>query len=720
MEPASGTADYVGSEACGKCHEAEHHDWLGSHHEQAMQVANRSTVRGDFEGAIARYFSETVRFERRSEEFFVTALDADGNEREFPVRYTFGAVPLQQYLVETEPGRLQAFPFAWDTRDKREGGQRWFHLQPEEYIAPGHPLHWTGSEFNWNNGCADCHSTRLRKGYDRKTRRYATSFEEVSVGCEACHGPGSQHVAAVKEGREQEAGFFSRALPGQGTRVWKLEPGRDIAVLAFHAPSDELTTCAPCHSRRADLGDDALDFHDRYRLAALDELLYFDDGQIKDEVYVFGSFLQSKMYAAGVVCSDCHEPHTGTLRAEDNALCTRCHKASVYDRTSHTLHASGALGSLCTECHMPKRTYMVIDDRGDHRFEVPRPALSARIGAPDPCTTCHSDKSPAWAERQIGRRFASRSDHPFAEALHAARSQSPGAEPLLIELVANGTAPALARASALLELRTLRSRALPALLMRASTDPSPIVRRSVAVAARALPNDLRPALTTALLSDPVRSVRIEAAATLLEIDRRAWKSSDRRAFELAAAEYEAARSFGSDRGDGLVDLAHLAFVDRNPTKAEAILREALAVDPTFTAAHVNLADLYRELGRQEDSEEVLREALDVAADRATIEHALGLALVRLQRHDEALGHLRRAHTLRPEAVRFGYVLAIATFDRGRTSESLAVLRALHERYPANVEVLMLLSTYSGELGRDRDAARFAAKLTALGVSPPPL
>ncbi|MEM9728694.1 MAG: tetratricopeptide repeat protein, partial [Myxococcota bacterium] len=683
---------YVGTETCATCHGEAHDEWLGSHHELAMQEATPETVLGDFGNIETRYFSERARFSRRDDSFFVSALGADGQPAEFPVRYTFGAVPLQQYLVETEPGRLQAFPFAWDTRDRNEGGQRWFHLQPDEYIEPGDPLHWTGIQFNWNNNCADCHSTRLIKNYDRATRRYDTTFEETNVGCEACHGPGSAHVEAAKDNALSTGSGFDLHLATPEDRHWEFVAGRDIAVLKVAGSTDEVTTCAPCHSRRADLGDAAHGFHNRYRLATLDERLYFDDGQIKDEVFVLGSFLQSKMHAAGVVCSDCHESHGTGLRAEGNALCTRCHKASVYDEPSHTMHAVGTEGSRCTDCHMPKRTYMVIDDRGDHRFDVPRPALSARIGSPDPCTACHTDKTAAWAERQIERRFDERSEHPFAEALHAARRQEPGAEALLVALVTNGTAPDLARATALLELRNMGSRALPALLMHATDDASPVVRRSAAVASRALPPEIRREVVVPLLSDGVLSVRVEAVASLLGAGSGSVRPADREAFQRAAAEYGATRAFVADRGEGLVDLANLAAVAGDVSRAETVLREALEVDPTFTAGHVNLADLYRGLGRQEESEKVLRQALSVAADRATVEHALGLALVRLDRHDEALVHLSRAYALRPEYERFGYVYAIAAFERGRTDESLRVLETLHRRYPANADFLQLLVT----------------------------
>ena len=681
-----------------------------------MQEVTPQTVLGDFEGVKLQYYQETFRFTREGDRFYIHALDADRKGKRFEVAYVFGIDPLQQYLVEVEPGRLQCFPVAWDTRPRGSGGQRWFHLQPDEYIEPGDPLHWTGPSYNWNHACADCHSTAVKKGYDRASRQFSTTYAEIDVGCEACHGPGSRHVeqAQSKDADLSEQSGLMRRLPSRAARTWSFVEREPIAALTASRPTDELQTCAPCHSRRSDLGGTGGGFHDRYRLAALDELLYFDDGQIDDEVYVYGSFLQSKMYAAGVVCSDCHDSHSNALHAEGNALCAQCHRAEVYDGPGHHFHDQGTRGSLCTDCHMPKRAYMVHDLRGDHRFGLPQPALGARIGAPDACTSCHRDKTSRWAERRIEAHFETRSPHPFADALHAARGQEADGERGLVELVAVGAAPAIVRATALLELRNLESPALPALLMRASTDSSPIVRRAVATAARALPARELVEITRPLLRDEARTVRVEAVAALLGTDARAWSSRDRAALKDATTEYLEAQAFNADRGEGLVDLAHVAMLAGDLRHAEENLHEALQVDPTFTPAYVNLADLHRSQHREEAAEAILRRGLERAADHSAIEFALGLSLVRLGRHDEALGHLERAYRLRPEVTRFGYVYAVAQFDLGRREAALRTLRKLHRRYPANRQALRLLADYNRRMGRAEVAERYAAKLEELG------
>jgi predicted CXXCH cytochrome family protein len=711
---AVGPPAYVGTSVCAGCHEAQHDKWLGSHHDLAMQRVMEESVLGDFDDANARYYDENVRFIRDDGAFLIEARGADGKRARFRVVYTFGVEPLQQYLVEVEPGKLQAFPFAWDTRPKEQGGQRWFHLQPDEHIKPGDALHWTGPSYNWNHACADCHSTALQKNYDRGTRTFSTEYFEIDVGCEACHGPGSRHVELAEADNPLPArGGFAKRFPTPSERAWIFEDGRSIASLST-GRSGEAEACAPCHSRRADLGGEVGHYDDRYRLAVLEELLYFDDGQIRDEVYVYGSFLQSKMHAAGVVCSDCHDAHSGELRAEGNALCTRCHKADVYDTPKHHFHEGAAEGSLCTDCHMPQRTYMVIDDRGDHRFGLPRPGLSARVGSPDPCTGCHQRENAEWADRHIDKHFDKRSTHAFAETLHAARSQRPEGEPGLVELLAVGRVPAIVRATALLELRNLGSPALPALLMRSAHDKSAIVRRSVANAARDLPPAERTEIVRPLLRDEARTVRVEAVATLLGSDARSWSKADQATLKKATTEYLAVRTFNADRGEGLVDLAHVAALAGDFQHAEANLRKALDVDPTFTAAYVNLADLFRSQQRDEDAETVLRRGLEVAADRAAVEFSLGLTLIRLQRYDDAMAHLRRAFEMRPEIVRFGYVYAVAQFDTGKQGAALRTLDQMHKRYPANRDVLQLLVGYNQQMGRESAAKTYASKLERLG------
>ncbi len=238
---ASGeTAQFVGSAACAACHQQEHAEWQGSQHAAAMQEANDKTVLGKFDGGTFSHGGVTSTFYKKDDKFWVTTDGPDGKLADFEIRYTFGISPLQQYLIELPKGRLQALGIAWDARPKDEGGQRWFSLFPDRKLASGDPLHWTGIDQNWNYQCAFCHSTNLKKNYDAATGIFQTTWSEISVGCEACHGPASHHMAwASKSGDWQrfdtpEKGFCHE--PGRAKRrgVVQREPCDGCSFRAAH------------------------------------------------------------------------------------------------------------------------------------------------------------------------------------------------------------------------------------------------------------------------------------------------------------------------------------------------------------------------------------------------------------------------------------------------------------------------------------------------------
>ncbi|HHH43504.1 MAG TPA: hypothetical protein ENK49_05140, partial [Gammaproteobacteria bacterium] len=199
----AGSAEFVGRPVCTACHTEQAVQWSGSNHDQAMQLATSHTVLGNFDNATFTNFGVTSSFFKKNGRFMVRTVGPDGKLKDYEIKYTFGVEPLQQYLVEFPGGRLQALSLAWDTRSKQQGGQRWFHLYPDENIAYDDELHWTRPSQNWNSMCAECHSTNLEKNYDPVTRTFATSWSEIDVSCEACHGPGSNHVrwAEHKSGR---------------------------------------------------------------------------------------------------------------------------------------------------------------------------------------------------------------------------------------------------------------------------------------------------------------------------------------------------------------------------------------------------------------------------------------------------------------------------------------------------------------------------------------
>ena len=385
----------------------------------------------------------------------------DGKPAEFEVKYTFGVAPLQQYLVEFPGGRLQAPTVAWDTERKR-----WFALYPNDRHAPDDPLHSTGRYQNWNLMCSECHSTDLRRNYDAKADTYDTKWAEVSVGCQACHGPGSAHVAWAKAAAGKDGNKDNKGLDAHTLGLVVDFRGNDSRY--------QVDACAPCHSRRQRLTDAELPgkpFLDNYHPALLREGLYYADGQQQDEVYVWGSFLQSRMYAQGVRCTDCHDPHGLGLKANGNALCAQCHQPAGnarfptlakkdYDTEAHHHHPPGSAGAQCANCHMPAKNYMVIDARPDHSFRVPRPDLTVKIGTPNACNGCHDRKTPQWAADAVAQWFGPnrRQEPVFGEVFAAARRGAPAALSGLDAIVADRAQPAIVRATALDLARRLRRR----------------------------------------------------------------------------------------------------------------------------------------------------------------------------------------------------------------------------------------------------------------------
>src|SRR4051812_10297965 len=526
LSEAGAPVSYVGAQACASCHEQQAKAWRGSQHELAMQHAGVKSVLGNFGNSKFTYAGTTSTFFKRDDKFFVNTDGPDGKLHEYEIKYTFGVTPLQQYLVEFPDGRLQALSIAWDTRSKEQGGQRWFHLYPGQAIKAGDRLHWTGIDQNWNYQCADCHSTNLRKNFDAAANIFKTTWSEINVACEACHGAGSGHVAWANKAsgwKQIENKGLAVTFDERRGITWDRKGNDSTASRSTpRITTREVETCAHCHARRGQSTDDYVAGHalaDSYLPALLEEGLFWPDGQMRDEVYNYASFLQSKMFAKGVSCCDCHEPHTQKLRAQGNALCTQCHQAEKFEAATHSHHAAGTLGAQCTACHMPTTTYMQIDPRHDHSMRIPRPDRSVSLGVPNACNQCHKERTADWAAAQIGHWVAQPAQgfQTFAEALHAGESTKAGARGLLMAVAEDQRQPAIARASAAALLSRYPGPLTIDTLRKALNDSDALVRTA---AVEALSGAERPVLAQSLprmLGDPVRSVRMAAARALASI-----------------------------------------------------------------------------------------------------------------------------------------------------------------------------------------------------------
>jgi tetratricopeptide (TPR) repeat protein len=720
---------HVGSDACRECHPAEYAAWRGSHHDLAMQPASADTVLGDFSDALFTHRGVASRFFRRDGGFWIETQGGDGQTHQYRVAYTFGVTPLQQYLIGFPDGRYQAFTVAWDTRPAAQGGQRWFHLYPDEDIPPGDELHWTAPAHNWNFACAECHSTRLRKNYDATTDTYRTRWSEIDVACEACHGPGGPHVEAAQTAAGGAAPYpadHALAVRLNGRGAWHLAPGQSRATLTRpSAGAAEIEVCGRCHSRRSQLSEDYIHgraLADTHRLQLLSQGYYYPDGQILDEVYVYGSFLQSRMHAAGVTCSDCHEPHSLRPRAEGNALCAACHAASTYDAPQHHHHPPDSSGARCVECHMPERTYMVVDPRRDHGMRIPRPDLSRELGVPDACTGCHRDKGNQWAEDALrgwfgADRYRGRQD--FARVLAQAREGAPAVDGSLARLATDVTAPAIVRATALQELTGAPGPGAGPALESGLADDSPLVRRAALEALAGRSAEQRLSMAAPLLRDPVRDVRLAAARLLLDLrPENLSESRLTQGLRQAFDEYLAAQRLNADRAEGWVNLAYFHFLQGEPSRAEQDYAEARRRNPRFVPIYVNQGDMYRALGRESDSERVLREGLAVAPEAATLHYALGLSLIRSGLPSDALLSLERAHRLAPREPRYGLVLGLALQSTGDTPGAVEVWESVVARHPNHLDTLRTLSKALYQSGQHQRALYHAQRAAALTEGSP--
>ena len=698
--------NHVGRKVCASCHPGEHSLWGGSHHDLAMLDVNDPASRAPFDGTEISSGGVLSRFVMKDERPVIEVEDSAG-QQSLPVRYFFGTSPCQQVLVDGAKGRLQSFPIAWATPEAK-GGARWYPLFPDEKTPPGDPLHWSGVLNNWNHMCAECHSTGMVKNYDLESDSFRTQWQELDVSCEACHGPGSNHVSwarsSKKEDGEKRTPLSQMGLTVQFQRdsaTWVRPEGEKVARRSIRRTHhDETETCARCHSRRTALVDGSVPgapLSETHLLSLLDATLYHPDGQILDEVYVHGSFLRSRMYAEGVTCSDCHEPHSGKLHIEGNSLCIGCHDPAIYDLPDHHHHAPESTGASCIECHMVSRTYMGVDPRRDHSFRVPRPDLSIRLGTPNACNDCHQDREVHWAAEKVTEWFPDGrgDDFHWGEALHAARNNSPVAPELIRMVLEDEKTPSIVRATALAELTPFLDRTNSDLLSRSFTDSDPLVRRQAVLALDGLPLEQTYGILLDLLGDSSRIVRTVAAELLSPIQRELSADPQGAGLQLSRvlAEYISMQEINGDRPESHVNLGALASRRGDLKEAVRCYKEALKRTPSFGPASVNLADALRALDRDPEGIEVLQQAIDRVPDDAGLHHALGLALVRVGKKEQALQSLGQAVTLAPQSPRYPLVHAVALEDGGQRVLAIAALEKALQLLPSDRWLLAAKQEY---------------------------
>jgi len=747
--PDDAVATYVGRGSCVDCHSQEVEAWTGSHHDLAMDLATPETVIGDFNDAELTHYGITSRMFRRDGKYMIHTEGPDGDMLDLEIKYVLGVDPLQQYMVEFddklldegEIGRVQVLRVSWDTHRKR-----WFYLPPpdvDEKLHPDDDLHWTGIAQRWNNMCADCHSTNLQKDFDSKTQTYHTTFSEIDVSCETCHGPGSLHVELAE----------NRVL------FWDRKRGFGLPALKDEDSSIEIHACAPCHSRRRVVSPHSRpgeDYYDFYANELLQAHTYHADGQILDEVYVYGSFLQSKMFHKGIRCTDCHDPHTARTKYQGNHICTTCHQhpAGKYDIVAHHRHETGSEGAQCVECHMPEATYMEVDPRRDHSLRIPRPDLSVRIGTPNACTRCHLEegkldpdraaqlgeyadwllaardgdeqvkaalaRADAWCAEKFEEWYGEKedADDHFAHAIAAARKGAPEAEGRLIELARDRLLPGIVRATCLMELGQFGSQEATHASLEGLEDPDPQVRMVAIANLIALPDETLVTQVAPLLTDPVRAVRAEAGRVMARVPDRPLSGTHRRALDAAIEEFRDGVLTSNDRAAAYLTLGVLHESRRQWNEAREAYETAIKVEPQVSGARTNLAALLdRDAGELEQRMATVqrmgsRDAEGVAgmAQRARAKAA------RLRR--EELELLARDSSLVPDSAALQYRYGLSLYLHDRLAEAEQALRKACELEPNTPDFVLGLALLYQKLGRYADAIDLVKRLIALRPDDP--
>ncbi|MDH3977347.1 MAG: tetratricopeptide repeat protein [Gammaproteobacteria bacterium] len=690
-EPTHG---YVGATSCAECHAEQTNLWRDSHHDQAMALATAETVLGDFADAEFKHQGVTTRFYQRDGAFFVEADDRDGNMAEFPIRYTFGVYPLQQYIVELSNGKLQTLGASWDSRPQSEGGQRWFHVYGDDPIDHTDVLHWTWPAQNWDSMCSDCHSTEVRRSYDVDTDQFTTTWKEINVACEACHGPGEAHVDWARNGGEIPNKGLAAIFDERRDVTWIMNPETGNSQRSTPLQSHkELDTCAGCHARRSIISadeDHIGTFLDRYQLSDIASPLYYPDGQLLDETYVVGSFLQSKMHQQGVTCSDCHEPHSLELRAPGPKVCLQCHDSNQYAVTEHHQHAPDSAGADCIECHMPPTTYMQNDPRHDHSIRIPRLALSAELDLPEPCTNCHTDKNAEWAAANWTTATDKQPQH-WSAIMARATTGDREAVTKQYELILDETIPAVIRASAVMQTPFIQDPGAARVMYERTIKSDPLIRTALANAMRNAPPEIISTYGFTLLTDDVKSVRIAAAFSLAGMDPVMLTPEQQKLLNTGIQDYIDVQLLNNERAESHVNIGNINALQGRLNKAAKAYQTAIKVNPYYVPAYVYYAEIYRQQERPTASEAVLRDGLTLMPEQAALHYHLGMALVRQARMDDALEELEIAAKSPDSEAMFALGYGLALDAHGDTEAAIEWLAAARERFPADQSLLAALA-----------------------------
>ena len=660
--------EYVGAESCKECHAEEHSDWKKSDHFYSMQKATKEFVKADFN---TTYSADLIqyKFTQNDTAFFVEIKDQDEPIQTFEVAYTFGWEPLQQYLLKAKNGKFQTLRATWDTEKNQ-----WFHQTAGTIVEPHDWLSWAKGGQNWNTMCSSCHSTHLKKNYNENTDSFNTTFEEINVSCETCHGAGGKHLDA-QTNKSINDPYLGGALMDQKSQI---------------------DNCGTCHARRTmleDLSDPSNEFLHRFIPQNLTSAFYEADGQIKEEDFVYGSFLSSKMYQNHVSCNNCHNPHSGNLKLEGNALCMQCHEPK-YDSKAHHFHEgeSGTKGTSCVSCHMDGKVYMGNDYRKDHSFRVPRPDQSVHYGTTNACNSCHTDKSAKWAATQVTNWYGMNRAYHFSDDLIPGSLLNGKSFMHLSNLMKNDSVPVIVKSTALEYLQYINSEESYDLIVKSLQHKEALVRQAGYVSLLSFPEQLRTKPALKGLRDKVKAVRIMAFRAVSNLDVKTLNPTDLTVWNQVNGEYFIYLKGNSDFPNGQTLIGEYYLQQGDYHRAVAGFNRALKMDSLQVSPYTNLAILYSGKNESAKVKEILKKGISKFPENAQMYYFVGLNDGALGNIDGQILGLKEAYTIDPANVKYAYNYILTLYETKEDKnqkEAIMILSDVLRMYPNNQKLLEL-------------------------------
>jgi tetratricopeptide (TPR) repeat protein len=722
----------AGSSSCRDCHQQFYELWSTSHHGLAMQLYTIEFAKQNLTlpETPVRIGNNTYLPCLGANEGWILEKKSDGQLRHH-IAHVMGGKNVYYFLTPMKRGRLQTLPVAYDVRAKE-----WFdtaasavrHFPGTESDAP---LHWTDPTYTFNTSCYSCHVSQLAKNYDLKTDTYRTKWAEPGINCEACHGPGQEHVKVCRSAKADE-------IP------------KNLRIISTTSFSVEQTNamCNSCHAKMSPVSASfkpGEKFFDHFDLITLEHPDFYSDGRDLGENYTMTGWLMSPCVKSGqLACTHCHTS-SGRYRFKDadnpNAACLPCHQERVENVTSHTHHEADSTGSKCISCHMPTTDFARMA-RSDHSMRPPAPAATIKYKSPNACNICHDDEDAKWADdhlRKWHKKDYQRSILEPASLVDEARRGNWDRLETILEYIGSKSRDEVVATSLLRLLSGCESQTIwPVIIKVLQNDSSPLVR---AAATQALDGYITAESVRVLAKatcDEHRLVRVRAASALSAISIEQLPGEYQASVKLANIELlKALKAHPDDyashynlgnyhmrRGDNekaltsfqtaiklrpdfMPPYVNIAFVHNSMgrnDKAESSFRKAIALDPNNAALHLNLGMLLGEMNRPKDAEKSFCAALAADPNSAVAAYNLGVLLASDQ-PSESLKWCRKAYSLSPDEGRYGYTYAFYLFQKGAVDEAITILTdMIHRNAPYTDAYVLLANIYlqKGELQKAID------------------